>query len=160
MEWTQEQLSLLERTAKSAEPAYLRIRAMAVWHAIQKQPRTDVARYFFTTRQSIGKWLKDFSRAGIEGLRIKPGRGRTPQTSHDDVLQYVLQSPQNFGINQSRWTLDMLAVYVPSLKGFSRTGVRRVLIRLGISHKRGQPHVTSPDPLYAEKKRGSKKSSS
>lgn len=153
MVWTSEQLALLEQTAKHGNPAYMRIRAMAVLQAIKKKPRREIADIFLTTRQTVGEWLKKFRQDGINGLRIKPGRGRKPKTSHDDVPLFVFQSPQNVGLNRSRWTLNLLAEQVPSLKGFCQSGVRKVLIRQGISYKRGQPHVFSPDPLYEEKKR-------
>jgi hypothetical protein len=64
----------------------------------------------------------------------------------------VLQAPDNFGIKQTRWTLRALAQAVPSLRGFSPSGVKRALARAGFSYKRGQPVQHSPDPDYAEKK--------
>lgn len=153
MEWTQQQLQILHQASKTAEPCYLRFRALAVWHCAQGKNRTVVARYLSTSRQSVGKWISEFQRQGLDGLRIRSGRGRKPRISHADVMDYLFQSPRNFGINRTRWTLELLAEHVPSLKGFTKGGVRYALKKLGISYKRGQPHLHSPDPAYDEKKR-------
>lgn len=154
MEWTQQQLDELNQASKSAVPCYLRFRALAVWHCAQGQSRSATARYLRTTRQSVGKWVRDFCHQGLDGLRISAGRGRKPRISHNDVMDYLLQSPRNFGINRTRWTLELLAKHVPSLKGFTRGGVSYILNKLNVSYKRGQPHSHSPDPDYDEKKRG------
>ena len=154
MNWTKEQIQILDQASKKAQPAYLRVRALAVWHAAQGRTYIEIAQFLRTTRQSIGKWVQDFKRDGLEGLHIKKGRGRKPHVSHKDVKEYVLQSPNNFGIKRTRWKLKLLAENVPSLKGFTLPGVRKVLNRLKIGYKRGQPHFHNPDPLYAKKKRG------
>lgn len=157
MEWTQQQLDELNQASKSAVPCYLRFRSLAVWHCARGQSRSATARYLRTTRQSVGKWVRDFRHQGLDGLRIRAGRGRKPRISHDDVMDYFVQSPRNFGIKRTRWTLELLAEHVPSLKGFTRGGVRYMLNKLKVSYKRGQPHSHSPDPDYDEKKRGLKR---
>lgn len=152
MVWSKEQLQVLEKASKSINPAYLRIRSLAVWHAANGKSCIEIADCLQVTRQSVGKWVKDFQADGLAGLCINPGRGRKPKAIHSEVMDYVLQSPLNFGIKQNRWTLQLLADTVPSLRGFSTAGVLKVLRRLGISYKRGQPRVHSPDPQYTEKK--------
>lgn len=156
MEWTKEQLEILDIESHKVQPAYLRLRCLVVWHAAHNKAYAEIAAYFRTTRQSVGKWVNDFHRDGMEGLRIKKGRGRKPRSSHDDVKDYILQSPLNFGLKRTRWNLKLLAETVPSLKGFSLSGVYRTLKRLELGYKRGQPHIHSPDPLYSEKKRSSR----
>jgi len=154
MDWSEEQLQILDQASKRAEPAYLRQRALAVWHCAQGRTKMEVARCMRTTRQSVGVWVRGFRNHGLDGLRIKKGRGRKPSLGHEDVKEYLYQSPRNLGINRTRWTLELLAKHVPSLKGFTRMGVLKALRRLGIGYKRGQPHIHSPDPKYAKKKEG------
>ncbi len=155
MNWSREQLGEIEHAIKTIEPAYLRARALAVWHVQQGQSYRRIAQCLNTTRQSVGKWVRDYHRHGLEGLRIRKGRGRKPILSHDDVGDYVAQSPRNFGLNRTRWTLTLLGNNVPSLNGLTPSAIYRILQRLGISYKRGQPHLRSPDPEYLEKKRES-----
>lgn len=65
-----------------------------------------------------------------------------------DVLQ---QSPQQFGLARSRWRLDDLRQALPALAGYSRSGICRLLQRLGVRKRRGRYGLTSPDPDYQTK---------
>ena len=156
MDWSIEQLQILDQASRNAAPAYLRVRCLAIWQIAQGKTRQEAALFLRTTRQSVGKWVRDFRQQGLDGLRIHKGRGRKA-SDHRDVEDYLYSSPRDKGLNRTRWTLDLLAQQVPSLKGFSRAGVRKVLPQLGLGYKRGQPHLHSPDPQYLGKKRGSKK---
>jgi len=69
-----------------------------------------------------------------------------------EIERYVRQSPRNFGIGRTHWTLTTLVQVVPSLRGFSPYGAQKALARAGFGYKRGQPHVHSPDPQYEVKK--------
>lgn len=152
MKWSKEQLLLLDEASRKANPAYLRLRALAVWHVAQGKSRTQSAECVNTTRQTVGHWVRQFQKFGIDGLRIQKGRGNKARVDHSDVESYIYRSPYELGINRTRWTLKLLSEHVPSLKGFSDTGVLKVLRRLGIGYKRGQPQLKSPDPEYFEKK--------
>ena len=106
-----------------------------------------------TTRQSVADWIARFQAGGVAALEIAPGRGRKSRVDEQQLEDYALQSPRNFGINRSRWRLADLAQTVPTLKGYSVSGVRQALKRCGISFKRGQPWMLSPDPNYEKKDR-------
>jgi hypothetical protein len=65
-------------------------------------------------------------------------------------------SPRTFGKPTSRWTLQ-LAAEVSFAQGLtpclvSDEAIRVALRRLGVSWKRAQHWITSPDPAYARKK--------
>lgn len=68
------------------------------------------------------------------------------------------QSPRHFGVPRTRWTLQLLAQKVPSLAGLHASAVWYVLRRLGISYKRAEPWLHSPDPDYVKKNATSKRS--
>jgi transposase len=70
----------------------------------------------------------------------------------------VRQSPRNFGIARTRWTLQLLAQTVPGLQGLCPSAVWHALRRLGISYKRAEPWLHSPDPDYVKKNSTSKRS--
>ena len=70
------------------------------------------------------------------------------QQRAENVVSYLVDK---FGIDRSRWTLRLLAEAVPSLRGFSHAGVLYALRRCGISYKRGQAWMLSPDPEYEKK---------
>jgi len=124
-----------------------------VYAVARGESRVAVAGMFATTRQSVGAWVQAYRKEGLPGFAIAPGRGRPQQVEAAELVRYATQSPRNFGMARSRWTLGLLAATVPSLKGFSVTGVRKALQRCGLTYKRGQPWTLSPDPAYEKKGR-------
>ncbi|MBM3326106.1 MAG: helix-turn-helix domain-containing protein [Calditrichaeota bacterium] len=154
MQWTAEQIKILDHAARTAHPCYLRIKALAVWQCSQGKTELEAAQSVRTSRQSVSTWVRKFRCQGLSGLKNQKGRGRKSKLDHSDVFDYIYQTPHNFGVKRTRWTLALLAQHVPSLKGFSAEGVRKVLRRLNIGYKRGQPHFHSPDPEYLKKKSG------
>ena len=152
MQRPQQQIDELTDAAHHHPKPRVRVKALAVRAEIRGMPLTQVAQVFATSRQIVGKWVSDYQEGGISALQVAPGRGRKPTVDEKELVDYALQSPHNFGINRSRWTLRLLAQTVPSLRGFTDAGVRVALKRCGLSYKRGQPWMLSPDPQY-EKKR-------
>ena len=153
MEWTCEQLAELSRAAQRHPTPHVRVKALAVQAVARGHSRTAVAALYATTRQSVGAWVQAYRTAGLSGFAIAQGRGRPRQVEEAELARYATQSPRNFGIARSRWTLGLLAATVPSLKGFSPAGVRKALRRSGLTYKRGQPWLLSPDPAYEKKDR-------
>lgn len=63
----------------------------------------------------------------------------------------VGQSPTNFGLDQSRWTLKALREKIEAFKDYSLGGVWQVLKKIGVRHLRARQYVHSPDPAYQAK---------
>lgn len=145
----------LEEAARRAQSPAVRKRALALVNVSKGTSITAVAKQFLVTRQSIYNWLERYAIEGIEGLWMKPGRGRKVRADHKEVESYVRQSPRHYGVRRTRWTLSVLECTVPSLRGYSLSGVRKVLRGIGLRYKRGQPWIHSPDPEYDSKKKPS-----
>lgn len=152
MELTDGQRLELELTARRGLPAALRRKALAMLHLAEGCPLRQVAALLRVTRRSVYQWRGRYQAAGIAGWRLRPGRGRKARADLEQLKDYLRQSPRNFGLARTRWTLAALAQVVPSLRGFSPFGVQQALRRAGISYKRGQPLLHSPDPQYQEEK--------
>lgn len=138
--------------AKHAPHGYVRTKALAVWNVASGYSQGDVAKFMAVSRVSVNKWTQCYISQGGDGFLVKKGRGRKERAKREEVEDYLRQSPRQFGLQQTRWTLRSLAEKVPSLKRFTDSGVYRVLVRMGYRYKRGQPSVHSPDPLYSEKR--------
>jgi len=151
MQWQAEQIKQLNDAVKHHPKAHVRTKAGAVLAVAKGESQKDAARFYHTSATSVSSWVRRFRQEGIAGFEIAPGRGRPRQVDEQELVEYALQSPRNFGIQRSRWTLRLLAETVPSLHGFSDSGVLRALKRVGISHKRGQPWMLSPDPEFEKK---------
>lgn len=152
MEWTDGQIKELEMLARRSPVAYVRVKALAVLNVARGRSRQEVAQIVCAHRQSVGVWIRRYRAEGAAGFPVAQGRGKPAQVDGQELESYLRQSPRRFGLSQNRWTLRALARTVPSLKGLTDSGVYRALIRLNLRYKRGQPHVHSPDPAYAEKK--------
>lgn len=146
----QEMKELREVMRRSAMP-HLRVKATALWNLGRGKSRREVADYLGVSTVSLNTWVKRFRTQGMEGLAIRPGRGRRAKAQREEVERYLRQSPRAFGLEQTRWTLRALAQVVPSLHGFTSMGVWKVLQRAGFRYKRG-PYLHSPDPQYQEKR--------
>jgi transposase len=157
MEWTETMLTELRQVARHSRLPYVRTKGLALLKVAQKTPIAEVAAIFEVSRQAVYDWIDAYSRFGINGLRVKKGRGRKPTAEPKEIDLYVRQSPRTFGCNRTRWTLALLADVVPCLKGFSAYGVQKALRRMDITYKRGQPWIHSPDPQYEQKKTPSSK---
>lgn len=70
----------------------------------------------------------------------------------EKVKDLIHQSPENFGIHRSRWTLSLIFDELPELAVKTIGGLWHILKRLCISYKQGRRHIHSPDPEYQAKK--------
>jgi transposase len=152
MKVSDEERTELEWVARHGEPAYVRPKALALLSMADGGSVREVAHTFRRSRQALYNWRRRFSEDGVAGLWVRPGRGRKPTADLDELEHYVRQSPRQFGLARTRWTLATLAQVVPSVRGFSPYGVQKALARAGIRYKRGQPSLHSPDPDYQQKK--------
>ena len=151
MEWLPHQVVELAQAAHHSPKSHVRVKALAVLAVARGRTQRQVAVLFDTSPQSLCHWVRAFRSAGLAGFEIAPGRGRKRQVNQSELVHYALQSPRNFGLPRSRWTLQLLAQTVPSLQGMSGPGVWQALRRCGLSWKRGQPWVLSPDPQFQKK---------
>lgn len=146
--WTEAQNTELEVLMRTASKTYVRKKATAVWNYGRGQSQGEIARFLNVGIRSVNRWVNDYRREGASSFDLKPGRGRPSHVDEAEVARYVKQTPQNFGLQQTRWTLNALAETVPSLQGLTASAVHYLLKRLGYSYKRGQPTLHSPDPDY------------
>lgn len=150
--FTDSQKAELERLGKTHPKAYVRVRALALYHMACGRTAMDAASTVLAHRVTVSDWACRYLEFGVAGLIIAEGRGRPCQASAEELERYLRQSPRSFGVLRSRWTLRALAEVVPCLQGMSDAGVLQALRRCGYGFKRGQPHHHSPDPDYEAKK--------
>ena len=66
-------------------------------------------------------------------------------------MHTIRRDPQEYGYDRSRWTLTMVIETLTWLELNSRSGICKLLKRLGIRWKMGRDYVHSPDKHYNEK---------
>jgi transposase len=153
------QMAELDRLARTHPKPGMRLKAVAVRAVAQGFTRQQVGAILHVSPYTVGPWYQVYAQGGWAGLEIQRGRGRRSRVDAREVEEYVRQSPRHFGVPRTRWTLQELARTVPSLAGLGPSGVWLVLRRWGISYKRPEPWLHSPDPDYVKKNAISKRSS-
>jgi hypothetical protein len=90
-----------------------------------------------------------------------PPQYQEQEAAKEAILQVVHCDPRQFGIEQSRWTLEKVRQVCDWLDSRDRRleaehsitlgGLSQLLDRLGLSWQRGRLHLHSPDPDYLAK---------
>ena len=98
------------------------------------------------------------SKKGLQGCASAQDEGVSPLFPPQLGVEHTLavaqvqeglkRSPLLYGLAQSRWSLASLREAIDWMACLSLSGVWRLLRRFGLSYKRGQRHVHSPDRLY------------
>lgn len=162
VELTAAERAELEALVAHHPKPYVRERAGAILKIANGAVAAEVARTGLLQPRdtdTVYAWLHRFAAEGVAGLQIRPGRGRKPafppplteHTAADALRDVIGREPRQFGLDQTRWTLAGLGQVVPWLMGRHRSGIWRLLRRLGLRYKRGREHIHSPDPAYVAK---------
>jgi transposase len=149
----------LDHLSRTHPKPGMRLKAVALRAVAQGHTRQQVGAILHVSPYTVGQWYRAYQQGGWAALEIQPGRGRPSRVEAREVEEYVRQSPRNFGLPRTRWTLQLLAESVPSLAGMRPHSVWQALRRLGISYKRAAPWLNSPDPDYVKKNAISRRSS-
>lgn len=131
-----------------------------------------IARQLGCHEQTVRRWLMRFNAAGVDGLADLGGQGRKRRITEAErsrVLALVKQSPPGRAVRDEagelvtaepagapEWTLDALTAAAQA-EGIQvhRSQVRRILLAEGVRWRRTRSWVTSKDPDFAGKGRGS-----
>ena len=159
---TEEEEQALAAGLRSADAFTLR-RCQIVLASARGERAPAIARALGCSDQTVRNAIHAFDRVGVAALAEGSSRPHTLQAAFDtegsDRLRALLhRSPREFGHATSVWTLALLAE-TAAREGLTPTRVtgetvRVTLERLGICWRRAKTWITSPDPAYAQKKRG------
>jgi transposase len=90
----------------------------------EKRPSSEIARFLGCHKITVNQWVKRFEAEGIEGLKMRPGRGRRAilQVSTDlsRVRAAVQRSRQRIGLARAELEAELE-------KPFSVTTLKRFL---------------------------------
>jgi len=150
---SEEELDQYWRVYKRHPKPYVRIRALGIILVAAGYSYRRIGGFFHICPNTVCEWVKRARLGDMGGLENKPGRGRKSKVDAEEVLDIVRRSPSQFGFKESRWTLSLLKAACPELSLMTGSGIWRLLRRIGVSWKRGQHKLTSPDPDYVKKKR-------
>ena len=145
---------------RSPEAFTLR-RCQIVLASARGERAPQIGRSLGCSDQCVRNALQAFNAHGLGALTRGSTRPKTSRTSFtpdqaEQLRALLHQSPRNFGLKTSLWTLP-LAAKISFEQGLTREPVsgetiRATLARLGVKWKRAKQWITSPDPAYDRKK--------
>jgi len=146
-------LRQLKKASRTAKKPQVRERAAAVLKVASGQSVRQVAEYGLLTfrhRSTVYDWIHQYFAHGLSVWeKTRQRRRKISQQQQEKLIKIVSeQSPQDFGCDQSRWTLALLQLKVSFLSSYkSLSGIFYLLSALRLSWIRCRDVVTSVDPL-------------
>lgn len=138
--YTAEQIKMMFR---DDERYTLGIRLYAVYQVALGQPSRKLEDLYNTSYKQITNWVHRFEKEGIDGLRDKPGRGRTSRldvTRQNRVKQLLTESPLTYGYNTATWTGPMLIEWIAKEYGviYKKAQIYNIIKAIGFSYQKGK----------------------
>jgi len=150
----------IEKALRSSTAFVLR-RCQILLASARREHASAIARHLGCDEGTVRKVIRGFNERGLAMLQkqsCRPHQLRTsiPDESLEGLRELLHRSPRDFGIDRSLWSLP-LAAKIAFSQGViplktSGASVRRALLRLGVNWKRARHWITSPDPMYLQKK--------
>jgi transposase len=145
---------------RSADAFVLR-RGPILLASARQERATAIARQLGCDDQTVRDVIKGFNTRGLAVLQAGSSRPhRLHQAIADQDLprlrELMQRGPRSFGKPTSVWTLDLLAESCQqeglTCARVSGETIRQAVLRLGESWKRAKHRISSPDPMYQQKK--------
>jgi transposase len=119
------------------------IRLYAVYQLSLGQPSRKLEELYNTSFKQITNWAHRFEKEGIDGLRDKPGRGRTAglkQEQRERIAVLLSEPPTDHGYNTATWTGPMLIEWIEKHYGlvYKRAQIYNIIKSLGFTHQKGR----------------------
>jgi transposase len=149
------------KTALRSSDAFVLRRAQIILASDRRERASQIARSLGCGSQTVRDAVHSFNERGLGALKAGSSRPSEVHAAFDEdggaALREILhQSPRNFGIEESLWTLEYVAEvsFEQGITDRRVTGetIRATLDRLGVRWKRAKHWIESPDPEYARKK--------
>jgi transposase len=158
---SEEEQQSLSVGLRSSEAFVLR-RSQILLASARGEAVPTIAKALSCDEQTVRHALHAFNQQGLSALQAGSSRPHhLPTVLRSDVTAELFKTvlhrpPRDFGFQASLWTLDLLVKQCVRLRWMARSvsieTMRQTLSRLGINWKRAKHWITSPDPLYQEKK--------
>jgi transposase len=159
---SEEEQKSLSAGLRSSDAFVLR-RSQILLGSARGESAPSIAKALCCDEQTVRHAIHAFNQTGLSALQAGSSRPHHLATVlRADVTAELFKTvlhrpPRDFGFETSLWTLDLLVTQCVRLGWMARPvsieTMRQTLGRLGINWKRAKRWITSPDPLYQEKKR-------
>ena len=156
----QEQKTLIAGLRSS--DAFVLRRSQILLASARGESAPNIAKALSCDEQTVRHAIHGFNQTGLSALQAGSSRPHHLATvlradvTAEQVKTLLHRPPRDFGFQTSLWTLELLVKQCVRLGWMGRDvsieTMRQTLGRLGINWKRAKRWITSPDPLYQQKK--------
>jgi transposase len=131
----------VETLFESDENNIVGVKLYAIIQLTRGYSTRKLEEFYRVTHKQICNWADRFDSEGIDGLRMKPGRGRRSFITHEhkEQLQADLSaSPEAFGYNTANWSGPLLQKHLKDTYRvvYKQAAVYVLLRELGFSFQR------------------------
>jgi len=158
---SEEEQKSLSAGLRSSDAFVLR-RSQILLASARGETVSKIAKALSCDEQTVRHAIHAFNQQGRKALQARSScPHHLPTVLREDVTAEMFKTvlhrpPRDFGFQTSLWTLALLVKQCVRLGWMAREvsieTMRQALNRLGINWKRAKHWITSPDPLYEEKK--------
>jgi transposase len=147
--YTTEQIESLFESDSSHE---LGIKLYAIIQLSRGYSSRKLEEFYRVSFKQICNWADRFDAEGVEGLRIRPGRGRHCRLTDEQKYQLqgdLLRSPETFGYNTANWSGPLLGEHVKKTCNiaYGQSAIYSLMHELGFSFQRAKAVYPERDEL-------------
>lgn len=134
----------------------LGIRLYAVYQVALGQPSRKLEELYQTSFKQITNWVHRFEREGLEGLIDKPGRGRKPKLTAQQMKELsellLNKSPTLYDYNTENWTGPLLIDWIKKNFNleFKKAQIYNIIKLLGFTYQKAKGLYPESDPIAQE----------
>jgi transposase len=131
----------VEALFESDENNIVGVRMYAIIQLTRGYSTRKLEDFYRVTHKQICNWADRFDAEGIDGLCMKPGRGRHSYITVEQKEQLktdLSKSPETFGYNTANWSGPLLKKHLETVYGivYKQAAVYVLLHNLGFSFQR------------------------
>ena len=133
----------VEALFESDENNIIGVKLYAIIQLTKGYSTRKLQEYYRVTHKQICNWADRFDAEGLDGLRLKSGRGRHSRLSEEQKCRLqgdLLQSPEAFGYNTACWTGPLMREHIKKTYHieYKQAAVYNLLHELGFSFQRAK----------------------
>jgi transposase len=133
-------------------------RAVVILDSSIGKPISEIEKKIERSHNIINEWIELYKKNGLIGLEKKKHKTskviiQNIETKKANLITLIHETPKNFGINRTSWSLFSLSVAYKQKFGttISRTMISEYIKSQGYAFRQAKKVLTSPDPNYREK---------
>jgi transposase len=145
----------VEAILKSDENKLLGVKLYAILQLTRGYSARRLEEFYGVTHKQICNWADRFDAQGVEGLRMKPGRGRHCRLSEEQKYQLqsdLLKTPAEFGYNTANWSGPLVLAHIGQTYrvAYKQAAVYNLMHELGFSFQRAKSFYPERDEAKRE----------